>query len=110
MLSPEPCGGEAEEVHERQGSFVVADCDTAHLLVSVEHPLDAVAVGLPVCFLRRHFGPFAWATKCFRMGPAFASVAYEWGRHHRAVDRMLPSHQPASDPYRFAIERLQTAQ
>ncbi len=57
MLSPEPCGGEAEEVHERQGSFVVADCDTAHLLVSVEHPLDAVAVRLPVCFLRRHFGP-----------------------------------------------------
>ena len=52
-LPLEPCCGETEEGYEKQGGFVVAGGDTAHLLEPVKYPLDAVPVTLSVCFLRR---------------------------------------------------------
>lgn len=61
-FNPKPRGGDIEEAHEGQGGFVVAGCNTPHLLEFVEHPLNAVAVSVtpPVCFL--------WNTAAFREG------------------------------------------
>ena len=52
-FNPKPRGGDIEEAHEGQGGFVVAGCNTPHLLEFVEHPLNAIAVSVtpPVCFL-----------------------------------------------------------
>lgn len=52
-LDPDLYGGEVEENHERQGSLIVAGCDTTHLLEPVKHPLDTISVpiALPSCEL-----------------------------------------------------------
>lgn len=50
---PKPCCGEVEEAHEGQCGLIVTGRDTSHLLETVEHPLDAVAVLVapPICLL-----------------------------------------------------------